>query len=67
VYPKLDIYIDKIIHNAQYLRQECQKVGVELTVVTKVIRAMPEIVIPLRDAGVTSFGDSRMINIKRLR
>lgn len=67
MYPKLDIYIDKIIHNAQYLRQECQKVGVELTVVTKVIRAIPEIVIPLRDAGVTSFGDSRMINIKRLR
>lgn len=67
VYPKLDVYVEKIIHNALYLQQECRRVGVELTVVTKVVRAMPEIVIPLRDAGVDSFGDSRMQNIKRLR
>ncbi len=67
MYPKLDVYVEKIIHNARYLQQECLRVGVELTVVTKVIRATPEIVIPLRDAGVASFGDSRMLNIKRLR
>ncbi len=58
---------EKLAHNLHAVLDRCRNRGVEITVVTKVASADPDLVRVLWEAGATSFGDSRLLNIRRIK
>lgn len=65
--PYLNIDLDKIRHNAQAIVGLCAAHGIEVTGVTKGVCGHPAVARAMLEGGVGSIGDSRMINIQRLR
>ena len=65
-YPRLEIDLKKIRHNASMLRAQCDKKGIEIAAVTKVFCGEPKIAQVLIEEGVTMLADSRIQNIKKL-
>lgn len=65
--PCVEIYTEKIKHNANYLVNFCAEKGIEIMSVTKGVCAFLPVVQAIREGGVKKFGDSRILNIKSLR
>ena len=63
----MDIRLDKITHNAWYLRALYASKGVRVTAVTKGVCGSPRIARALLWGGIRSLGDSRLANIQRMR
>jgi predicted amino acid racemase len=65
--PRVEIAVDKVIHNAQKLTALYGSKGICVTAVTKGVCGSPTIARALLDGGIRSFGDSRIANIQRMR
>ncbi|KXZ39451.1 Predicted amino acid racemase [Alkalithermobacter thermoalcaliphilus JW-YL-7 = DSM 7308] len=67
MYPRLEIDIQKIRHNAKLLVDKCKKENIQIAAVTKVYCAFPEIVEAIKDTGIKYIADSRIQNLKKLK
>jgi len=67
MFPKVRIHVDKIRHNATYLKKLCASQGVDIAAVTKVVCGNPDIAKVILDTGVEMLADSRVRNIIRMR
>ncbi len=65
-YPALMINRGKLYNNIKVITSLCREAGIEVSAVTKVFCAHPEIVKVFADAGVQDFADSRLQNLKRI-
>ncbi len=65
--PRLEIDLDKILHNARILVARLGNRGITVTGVTKACLGSPEIAALLIRAGVSGLGDSRIENIEAMR
>ncbi|WP_422444444.1 alanine/ornithine racemase family PLP-dependent enzyme [Thermoanaerobacterium sp. DL9XJH110] len=66
-YPRVEIDIAKIRHNARYVVDYCGKNGIEVMAVTKGVCAFLPVVKAMLEGGVRKLGDSRLQNIEELR
>ncbi len=67
MYPRVEISLDKIRHNAEKLISLCNKNGITVAAVTKVFCGMPEIAKVLVQSGASALADSRIENLKRMK
>lgn len=68
MYPRLEIDIEKLVHNASIVSDICKKNNMTVAMVTKVYCAMEEVVEEIVNKGVIDYiADSRIQNLKRLR
>jgi predicted amino acid racemase len=65
--PFLGIDLDKIEHNARTVVAFCGEHGIDVTGVTKGVCGSPEVARAMLRGGVTSLGESRLENVRRLR
>jgi predicted amino acid racemase len=65
--PRLEIALDKIVHNAKGLAQLYGSRGIRVTAVTKGVCGSPAIASALLRSGIRSLGDSRIDNIRMMR
>jgi predicted amino acid racemase len=65
--PWLEIELDKIVHNVRELTALYASKGIGVTAVTKGVCGSPEIASALLRSGISSLGDSRIANIRRMR
>lgn len=65
-YPLLEINLKKIKENASLIKKRCSVSGIEVVGITKGFCAYPAIARACWEGGVNKFGDSRLINLKRL-
>jgi arginase len=65
--PYVTIDLAKIQDNARVITELCAGYGIEVTGVTKVTCGMPSVARAMLAGGVTSIGESRMENIRRLK
>ncbi len=66
VNPRIDIYLEKIRHNAELLVKKTKRFNIDLAVVTKSFCALPEIVEVLMGTGIKYLADSRIENLKKM-
>lgn len=64
--PRLYIDLKKITNNVKTLVALCNKYGIEITGITKVFCAQPEIVRAYIDGGIKRIGDSRIENLMKI-
>jgi len=64
--PRLEIDLEKIKQNASLIKRKCEKHGIEVVGVTKGFCAYFPIAKAYYEGGIRKFGDSRLVNIKRL-
>ncbi len=67
MYPSLVTDLTKIKHNAQFLKRQSLKHGIEIMAVTKSFCAEPTVAQAMIDAGVTMLADSRISNLERMK
>ena len=67
VTPRLEIDLNKIRHNSAHLCEKLAPRGIGITGVTKVALGDPRVATALLQGGVTSLGDSRIRNIRKMR
>ncbi|MFA5523553.1 MAG: ornithine racemase Orr [Tissierellales bacterium] len=67
MYPRVEITLDKLRHNAKRLIGLCNKNGIKVAAVTKVFCGMPEIAKILVESGASVLADSRIENLKRMQ
>ena len=65
-YPRVEIDINKIKHNANKMITECKNRGIDVAAVTKGYGANENIVKAIVDSGVDILADSRIQNLKKL-
>lgn len=65
--PRLEIDLQKILHNATTLVTRLRDRNISVTAITKVALGSPELARTLLAAGVNSLGDSRIENIETMR
>lgn len=65
--PRLEIYPNRIRHNARVILDLCRPHGITVAGVTKVACAHPTVVNALVTAGVDMLADSRLENLKAIR
>jgi predicted amino acid racemase len=65
--PRLEIYPDRIEHNARTIVTLCHEHGISVAGVTKVSCAHPAVVHALVNAGVDMLADSRLENLQAIR
>jgi ornithine racemase len=65
--PYITIDLEKITHNARTITRLCGQYGIEVTGVTKGTCGLPAVAQAMLRGGVTSIGESRMLNIHRLK
>ncbi len=65
--PYVTIDLEKIQDNARIITDLCAGHGIQVTGVTKVTCGMPPVARAMLAGGVTSIGESRMENIRRLK
>lgn len=65
--PGLQIDLDKIEHNARSIVSLCAGHGIDVTGVTKGTAGDPEVARAMLRGGVTAIGESRLVNIERMR
>jgi predicted amino acid racemase len=66
-YPCIKINLNKIADNARFINDRCSRCGVSVVGVTKSILADINIVKILKKSGIKVFGDSRLLNLQKLR
>lgn len=66
-YPLVEINTAMLRENAHRVVATCQRHGVKVTAVTKVVCANAYVVNALIDGGIRSLADSRLSNLQRLR
>ena len=64
--PRLEIFIDRMAHNAHHVVQQCVQRGVQVAAVTKVMQAHPALLSAFADSGAAMIADSRIDNLKRV-
>jgi predicted amino acid racemase len=64
--PRLEIRLDRLLHNARSLSQQLASRGISVTAVSKASLGLPEIVRTWTAAGIDSIGDSRIETIEAL-
>lgn len=62
MYPKLEINLNGIIQNAKLMKELCDRNGIKLSLVTKVLVSDKKIVQSLVDSGITTICESRIQN-----
>ena len=65
--PRLEIYPQRIEHNARSIVNLCHDHNIQVAGVTKVICAHPAVVTALVNSGVDMLADSRLENLKSIR
>ena len=65
--PRIEIELDKLIHNARNLTALYGSKGIRVTAVTKGVCGSPRIAGALLNSGIRSLGDSRIANIQKMR
>ncbi len=65
--PRVEIDLDKLTHNTRKLTALYGSKGIHLTTVTKGVCGCLKIVDALHKSGIRSFGDSHIINIRKMR
>ncbi|MDA8626036.1 alanine racemase [Flavobacteriaceae bacterium] len=65
--PRIEISLDKIAKNAQFLKNHYGSKGITIIGVTKAVCGNPEIAQVLVKSGITILADSRMTNIIKMR
>lgn len=64
-YPCIEVDLDKIRHNAEAAIIICK--GIDITGVTKVVCSNLQIVKTFIEAGIKTIGDSRILNLKKIK
>lgn len=67
VNPRVDIYLDKIFHNAKVIVKSAAKHNIEITGVTKVYTGLPQIVAAEVKGGIARIADSRLENLRQIK
>lgn len=67
MYPKIDIDLKLIEQNMKIILEQCRQRGIEPVGVTKVHKADKNIVDLLVKTGFKKLGDSRLLNLKKLK
>lgn len=67
MFPKLSIKYDKLVNNALVIKTMCDKMGIEVSGVTKVFCGEPKIAMGLLEAGISILADSRIENLIKLQ
>lgn len=67
MYPRVEISLGKIRHNAENIISLCNKEDINVAAVTKVFCGIPEIAKVLVESGATMIADSRIENIKDMK
>lgn len=65
--PRLEVRLDRIRQNAEFLVQRLAPLGISVTGVTKATLGSPEVAHELISAGVVAIGESRIESIEALR
>ena len=65
--PRIEIELDKLIHNARKLTDLYGSKGIHITAVTKGVCGSLRIANALLNSGIRSFGDSHIANIQKMR
>lgn len=65
--PRLEIHLDKIVHNAKVLKKLFARKGIEVTAVVKGVTANIAIANALVNSGITTLADSKIANIKKMK
>ena len=65
--PRIEIELDKLIHNARKLTALYGSKGIHITAVTKGVCGSLRIANALLNSGIRSFGDSHIANIQKMR
>jgi len=65
--PRIEIELDKLIHNARQLTALYGSKGIHITAVMKGVCGSLRVANALLHSGIRSFGDSRIANIQRMR
>ncbi len=65
--PRLEVYLDRISHNARQLVALCRSKGIAIAAVTKGVCGSPEIGGVLVQSGIEMLADSRLANLRRMR
>ncbi|MCC0641181.1 MULTISPECIES: ornithine racemase Orr [unclassified Clostridioides] len=67
MYPRLEIDIEKLRHNAKVILQSCHERNIKVSFVTKSFCARKEIVEAVYNEGIDHIADSRIQNLKKLQ
>lgn len=67
MYPRLNIRLDKITHNARTILNQCRRHNIDIFAVTKVTSADLRVAQAMLDGGISKFADSRIQNIRKLK
>ena len=62
--PRLEIYLERIKQNAQSVAKLCHENGIQLAMVSKVLRGNPEVARVFLEAGADMIADSRVPNLR---
>ena len=65
-YPRIEIYLSKIEHNAKRMVELCKSHDIEVTSVTKGFCAHPQVVEAILMGGIKMLTDSRISNLRKL-
>lgn len=65
--PRVEVELDKLIHNARKLTALYGSKGIRITAITKGACGSRRIASALLSSGIRSFGDSRIANIQKMR
>ena len=65
--PRIEIDLDKLLHNARNLTALFGSKGISVTAITKGVCGSPRIAGALLKSGIRSLGDSRIANIQKMR
>ncbi len=65
--PLITVHLEKIYENAKIINNTCKAHGIDVTAVTKLHGCDLNIIKTLKEAGITSFGDSRIENLKNIK
>jgi predicted amino acid racemase len=65
--PRIEIELDKLIHNARKLTALYGSKGIHITAITKGVCGSYRVANALLNSGIRSFGDSRIANIQKMR
>lgn len=66
MFPRLNIYLDRLAENVRIVTGLCAKHGLNVTGITKGVRGDPIIARVMVENGVTGLGDSRVENLSKL-
>ncbi|MBW9154164.1 ornithine racemase Orr [Clostridium estertheticum] len=66
-YPCMEVDLKKLTHNVKIILEMCNKKQIDVVAVTKVYCAQMPIVEAILEAGVAMVGDSRILNLKKLK